>query len=413
MTLRLNKLVLVLTSLLALAAFFGAGGAVGYLYGRDESRPTAQTQAGIEMDSAKPKPAPSEEEIWKPFWQTYELINSEYYGRPVDKQKLVNAAAQGMVSSLGDPYTSYLPPAQRQMAEDDLRGRFEGIGVYVEVKNKQFTVVSPIENSPAEKAGMKRGDVITAVNGQSIAGMDQTVVIRKIRGPKGTSVRLTIKRGNQKPFDIKVVRDEIQVQQVTFKMVEGDIAYVNANIFGDKTTAELDAALRQAKEAGAKGIILDLRDNGGGWVTAAREMVGRFVPEGVAMYEDRTQGPGGEEPLDLITGDVSVYDLPMVVLVNKGSASASEIVAGALQAQDRAKLVGDRTFGKGSEQSVRGLEGGSSAHITIAHWLTPDKVDIHGKGLKPDVLVKSGDKDQEDAGPQFEKAVDTLREMMR
>lgn len=410
MTLRLNKWVLAATTLIALVAFFGAGGAVGYLYAQDRLPITSGTRAQIPSDVGGGKVV-SDEELWKPVMQTYDLIKKEYYGRPVDRQKLVEDAAQGMMKGLKDPYSSFLPPQQEKMVQDDMKGRFEGIGVYVDVnpKTKQFTIVAPIEGSPAEKAKLRRGDVIVAVNGESIVGKDQEEVITKIRGPKGTSVRLRIKRAGRAPFEVDVLRDEVQVQQVTYELKQGGIAYIDANIFGDKTTRELDEALRKAKQDGAKGIVLDLRDNGGGWVTAAREMVGRFIPKGPAMYEDRTQGPGGETPLNVAAKDLGAYETPLVVLVNKGSASASEIVSGALQARGRAKLVGETTFGKGSEQSVHPLAGGSSAHITIAHWLTPDKRDIHGKGLKPDVAVKTTLKDREDAGPQFEKAVEAVR----
>ncbi len=412
MTLRVNRWVLGVVALLVLVGFFAGGGLAGYAYAARQENPAAV--ASLPSDSGGDN-QPSEEELWKPFWETYNLINKEYYGRPADKKKLVDAAAKGMVSSLGDPYTSYLPKTQEQMLREEMQGKFEGIGVYVEVtKDKKFTIVAPIENSPAEKAGLRRGDVILAVNGENITGKDQMAIVTKIRGPKGSSVLLTIQRGKQKPFDRKVMRDTIEVAQVKYKLVEGDIAYISASIFGDKTTSELDAAIKSAKADNAKGIILDLRDNGGGWVTASQEMVGRFMKDGVVLYEDPTKEPGSEKPRNVITSQaVQAYDIPMVVLVNKGSASASEIVAGALQARGRAKLVGDVTFGKGSEQSVHDLSGGGSAHITIAHWLTPDMKDIHGKGLKPDVLVKTSAKDLDDAGPQFERAVETLRTMIK
>ncbi|MDQ3328419.1 MAG: S41 family peptidase, partial [Chloroflexota bacterium] len=385
MTLRINRWAMGVVAILVLVAFFAGGGLVGYVYGKEQ--PSPASMASLPSDSGGGT-APTEAELWKPFWETYNLINKEYYGRPADKKKLVDAAAKGMVSSLGDPYTSYLPKTQELMLREEMQGQFEGIGVYVEVtKDKKFTIVAPIENSPAAKAGLQRGDVILAVNGENITGKDQTVIITKIRGPKGSSVLLTIQRGKQKPFDRKVMRDTIEVAQVKYKLVEGDIAYISASIFGDKTTSELDIALKNAKSDHAKGIVLDLRDNGGGWVTASQEMVGRFIDDGVVLYEDPTKEAGSEKPRPVITSPGSqAYDIPLVVLVNKGSASASEIVAGALQARGRAKLVGDVTFGKGSEQSVHGLTGGASAHITIAHWLTPDKKDIHGKGLKPDVL---------------------------
>ncbi|MDQ3856232.1 MAG: S41 family peptidase [Chloroflexota bacterium] len=405
MTIRLNRWAVTAGAVLALILFFLVGGLAGYLYAHE--RGIGTTTAALPVDTGKGDK--SREDRWKPFWQTYDLIKKEYYGRPVDEQKLIDGAAEGMVQSLGDPYTSYLPPQQNEEAREELRGRFEGIGVYVDVKDKQFVIVAPIDGSPAAEAGLKRGDIILAVNGKSIAGMDQQDVIRMIRGPKNTTVLLTIKRGNQKPFDRKVRRDEIEVPQVTYKRVDGNIGYIDVNIFGDQTTPELDAALKRAQQDKVKGIILDLRDNGGGWVEAARNMVGRFLPDGVVMYEDKTRGPGGEEALNVLKGDVEAYKTPLVVLVNKGTASASEIVSGALQARHRATLVGDVTFCKGSEQLVHTLEGGSSAHITVAHWLTPAKVDIHGKGLRPNLVVKTSANDVEDSGPQFQRALTTLR----
>ncbi|MEJ7653990.1 MAG: PDZ domain-containing protein [Chloroflexia bacterium] len=248
MTIKFNRWILGLAATLALLLFFVAGGVVGYMYAGDGG-PNAGATASLPVDSGS---GPSKEEVWKPFWETYELVHKEFYGRPVDEKKLMNAATQGMVSSLGDPYTSYLPPAEHARAQEELRGRFEGIGVYVDVKNKQFLIVAPIEDSPAAKAGLKSGDVITAVNGEKITGLDQQVVIGKIRGPKGTSVMLTIKRGNQPLFDVKVMRDEIRVAQVKYTLIQNDIAYIDVNIFGDQTTLELDSALRQAKQDGAR-----------------------------------------------------------------------------------------------------------------------------------------------------------------
>lgn len=393
-----------------LIAFFGSGGVLGYMYGRTGS--PALAAAGTPLEGGpQASPSASAQDLWKPFWETYNLINSQYYGRPVDQQKLMQGAAEGMMSSLGDPYSTYLPPQQNKAVQESMSGQYEGIGVYVDYKNKEIVIVAPIPGSPAEKAGLKRGDVIIAVNGQSVVGQDAQQVVTKVRGPANTSVTLTVRRGSEK-LDRTIVRQAINVPQVVYKKIDGNIAYIQITIFGDKTTSELDKALRQAQQDGAKGIILDLRDNGGGWVDAAREVLGRFLPNGVALYEDRTQGPGGESPLNVIPGSVNAYDTPLVVLVNKGTASASEIVSGALQARGRARLVGDQTFGKGSEQSVNTLSGNASVHITIAHWLTPKKVDIHGKGLTPDVLVKTGDKDVEDAGPQFTEAVKQLRAAM-
>jgi len=394
----------VTTTLLVLLIFF-MGIFTGYVYSERGGRLT--NIASLFTDN-KPQDQ-STDQVWKVLQETYQLINQEYYGRPVDGKKLLYGAAEGMVGTLGDPYSTFLPPQQAEYLQQEMSGKFEGIGVYVEFKGKQPVIVAPIDNSPAEKAGLRRGDIIVAVNGEDVSKMDSNEVISKIRGPKGTPVTLTIKRGD-KTFDVKIYRADIKVPQVSYQLVTGNIGYIRVTIFGDNTTSELDKAINQAQKDKVKGVILDLRDNGGGWVQAAREMLGRFLNGGVAMYEDTTKGPGGEHPLDVITGKVSMYDLPMVVLVNKGTASASEIVSGALQARGRAELVGEKTFGKGSEQRVHTMADGSSVHITVAHWLTPDKKDINGKGLTPDYIVKSTEQDNGTSGPQFEKAIEVLKQ---
>lgn len=405
-----RKWIAIVAAVLAIAAiFFVGGGAAGYAVGMTTSGGGPLTSS---LNSDTKGSDTTKSDVWKPFTETLKHINNEYYGRPVDQEKLVNGAASGLTSNLGDPFSNYFPPKQQKILDNDMKGQFEGIGIYVQVKNKQFVVVAPIDGSPAKKAGLKPKDIILAVDGTKITGMDQNKVVNMIRGPIGSKVTLLIKRGDREPFTVKVERAKIQVPQVNYKLVDGDIAYIQITIFGDKTVDELRDAIKHAHQDHAKGIILDLRNNGGGWVNAARETLGMFLSDGVAFYEDTSQGPGGEQPVDVINGSVHAYDLPLVVLVNHGTASASEITSGALSDRGRAKLVGEKTFGKGSEQSVYNYDNGASLHITIAHWLTPDKHDINGKGLTPDYVVKSSSKDDDTSGPQFDKAMQVLKGMI-
>jgi carboxyl-terminal processing protease len=327
-----------------------------------------------------------------------DLIEDEYYYLPSDpaereafEQKLETDAIKGMTEGLEDDYTAFLPPAEQAPIAEQMSGEYDGIGVWVEYPDGKFQVVSPMPESPAEAAGIKAGDIILEADGHPLTGIGEEAALLLLRGPAGTTVSLTIERpGEDQPIKLDVVRDKISTPAVYYEFLgDSGIALIRATVFGDKTTPELDAAIQRAHEDNANGIVLDLRNNGGGWVESAQDMIGRFVPadQGVALYEDR-------DPLDehldsepIISGQVSDYDLPLVVLVNNGTASASEIVAGALRDYGRATIVGEQTFGKGSVQHVHDFNDGSSARITFAQWLTPSKSVIQGEGLLPDVFA--------------------------
>lgn len=360
--------------------------------------------------------------------QTWQLIQQEYYYRPIDQQQLLYGATRGLLATLGDDYTTFLEPVQQQGVREAMSGDYEGIGVWLETPNGRFTVSAPMKGAPADQAGIRARDVIVSVDGRAVTGLPQDEVVKLIRGKAGTTVRLTIERpGVAGTLDFTITRAVINIPSVTLRMLDGQIAYISVTIFGDKTTAQLDEALKEARANGAKGIILDLRNNGGGWVVAAREMLGRFVDpaRGPALYEDRTHGAaakallqtptatatsgspvagtpasgGTPRPTLDVTGaqsdsivaskdGVAVYDLPLVLLVNGGTASASEIVAGALQDYGRATLIGTTTFGKGSIQSVHEFKDGASVRITVAQWLTPKKRVIQKHGIVPDIVVE-------------------------
>ncbi len=320
------------------------------------------------------------------FMSTYQAIQDEFYYRPADSQKMIYGATKGMIQALGDDYSSFQTPQEAQSERSTMGGNFQGVGITIGQRNNLPTVISPIPNTPAERAGIRARDIILAVDGRDVTKLTIEEIANLVRGPANTKVRLTMVRQGGQAFDVELTRAQIDVPEVTLKMLDGNIADVEVSIFGDKTTAELDKALLQAQQQKAVGIILDLRNNGGGWVVAAEEMLGRFLPvDTIAFYEshksdhsdDRAQQTLANAPPAL--DETLMRKIPMVVLINGGTASASEITSGALQDYGRAKLIGEQSFGKGSEQHVHQWPDGTSAHITFAHWLTPHKRDINPK----------------------------------
>jgi carboxyl-terminal processing protease len=327
------------------------------------------------------------------------------------RRELDYGAARGMTDVLTDDYTVFLEPVEGAPLREELAGQYQGIGVWVEHPDGKFTIVSPIAGSPAERAGLLPGDVIVAADGKSLDGLENDAAMSQIRGPAGTAVRLTIQRkGRPDLFDVNVEREAIEIPAVVYEsQADGKVARIQITIFGDNTTKELDDALARAKKDGVKGIVLDLRGNGGGWVSSAQEMIGRFVPvnSGPALYQDLDL----QDDDDLISeaivgGGETVYDLPLVVLVDGGTASAAEIVAGALHDYGRATLVGEHTFGKGLVQRVHDFPDGSSARITFARWLTPDKDPIPADGLQPDIVVPRAPDASDDV--QLQRAEETV-----
>jgi carboxyl-terminal processing protease len=324
------------------------------------------------------------------------------------RRELDYGAARGMAEALSDDYTVFLEPLRGAPLREELAGEYEGIGVWIEHPEGDLTIVSPIPGSPAEKAGLLPGDVIVAADGQALTGLENDAAMSLIRGPAGTSVTLTIRReGVSDVFDVAVDREEIVIPAVVYETRgEGKVAHLSVAIFGDNTTRELDEGLRRAKEENVQGIVLDLRGNGGGWVATAQEMIGRFVPEeaGPALHQDPDLDRDDDlvsEPI--ISGAEEVFDLPLVVLIDGGTASAAEIVAGAIRDYDRGTLIGQPTFGKGLVQRVHDFDDGSSARISFARWLTPDREPIPDDGLQPDIIVEFPPEATTD--PQLERAI--------
>lgn len=379
-------------SVLSVAMILGAGGLIGYRYGRYQS---LRPPGGISNTSNE---SGSTDGInFGTFWQAWNTVDANFYGS-TDSKKRLDGAIAGMVSGLGDPFTDYLPPTQNKLFQSQLAGSFGGIGAELNVQSGVLIIVAPLSGSPAAGAGLKAKDIILKIDGADTGTLNFDDAVNKIRGPKGSVVTLTIARqGTEKPFDVKVTRDTVTVKSVTSDKlgVDKQIGYVKVNEFGQDTTALFQAALQEVKTNGAKGVIIDLRDNPGGYLQGAADDIGMLLPTNVisdkpalskrvAVQERFKDGHQQDDPAGLTS---ILPDLPAIILVNGGSASASEIFSGAMHDYGRAKLVGSKTFGKGSAQNLFPLDNGGSVKVTIAKWFTPLGVGIDGKGLQPDVSV--------------------------
>jgi len=314
--------------------------------------------------------------------EAWGIIFQEYVDRDrLESGALSQAAIEGMVEALDDPYTSYLSARAHQLGMEKLEGKFEGIGAYVGIRDEQLVIISPIAGSPAAQAGIKAGDVVIEVDGKSTTGMSLEEAVMHIRGPKGTAVTLLVLHQDEtEAVAIEIVRDEIEVESVFFEM-KGDIAYIHINHFSERTEEELSSKLEGLDGSGARGIILDLRMNPGGLLNEVVAVAGHFLEEEVVVHVVDNQG---EQTSSYVGLDSVVTDLPMVVLVDEHSASGSEVLAGALQDHGRAVIAGTVTFGKGSVNTLYELKDGSGLYITTARWLTPDGRLIEGKGITPD-----------------------------
>jgi carboxyl-terminal processing protease len=343
------------------------------------------------LETNKPVSFNNESELPPEFGvlaEAWKLLSEDYVDKSkLDPKTLSEGAVRGMMQSL-DPYSSYADPESHELEMSTLEGKFEGIGAVISIKDKQLTVVAPIAGSPAEKAGIKAGDKILEIDGQLSSKFSLIEATLKIRGPKGTSVKLLVLHdGESEPVEVQIVRDEITEQSVSLEMRD-DIAYIKITQFLKSTGNDLENVLREAINKGAKGVVLDLRNNPGGLLDASADVASQFLAQGlVAKVVDNE---GNESVVPIKRGGIATQ-LQLIVLVNGGSASASEIVAGAFQDYDRAKLAGSQTFGKGSVQIVRGLSDGSALHITAYRWLTPRGRPIDGVGLTPDFALELED----------------------
>lgn len=350
----------------------------------------------------------SQDVDFKEFWDVWQLIKAKYYQQPVKDKTLFYGAMSGLAASTGDPYTSFFEPVVANDFQTSLTGKFQGIGAEIGIKDGQLQVVAPLPDTPASKAGILAGDLILKINATDTAGMTVEQAVTMIRGEKGTNVILTIFRPQTKkpPFDVTIMRDEIQVKSVTWKMVSSDIGVIEITHFNGDTEANFKKAVTEILKKKPKGIILDMRNNPGGFLDTSLKVAGEWVGDGVVVKE-RKQGKIIDELHGV--GQARLKGIPTIVLVNQGSASAAEIVAGALQDTKQGILVGTRTFGKGSVQDYTNLPDGSGLKITIAEWLTPLERTIHKTGLAPDIIVDRTAEDYDaKRDPQFDRAVGIL-----
>ncbi len=345
---------------------------------------------------------------YKTIEQVYDELRQNYDGK-LDVNTLLNGLKHGLANSTGDPYTSYFTPAEAKNFTDQLQGTFQGIGAELSKdKDGNLIVVAPIDGFPAQKAGLKSKDIIIAVNGDSTTNMSVDEAVSKIRGPKGTNVNLKIIRDKSQTLNLKITREEIKIPSVTTKTLNGNIGYIKISEYSDDTAELATAAANKFKNAGVKGIILDLRGNPGGELKAAVDVSSLWLGKNQTVLTTRRDG--------VIVDSYSAHGYaplaatPTVVLINEGSASASEITAGALRDNKVATLIGIKSFGKGSVQDIENLIDGAMLKVTIARWYTPNGKNIDKQGIEPDKTVQRSDNDiKTGKDPQLDAALQSLR----
>ena len=331
------------------------------------------------------------------FWETKRLIE-EKYPEQVDPQQLMTGASKGLVQGTGDPYGDYLTREEAKALDEVLAGQVEGIGVEIGERDGQIKVIAPLPDSPAAKAGIRAGDLILGVNGQAVQGQSVDDEAKQIRGQKGTEVTVEIKPADGPARSVKLVRDTVKAPSARLEF-RGDVAVITLNRYGDDTKAEMQKIAAEIQARKPRGIVLDLRSNPGGYLDGAIEVTSLFQKEGVVVreqFKDKTETQS-------VTGTAPLAEYPLVILVNQGTASAAEITAGSLRDNRGIKLIGEKTFGKGSVQELEPLSAGAVLKLTIAEWLTPNGTSISKEGLKPDVEFPSANPDA-----QLEAAIQQL-----
>ncbi len=378
---------------LVAAIFFG-----GFVLGSAHPTLLALAQDGTPADS----------KLFAPFWEAWNLLHQNYVD-PLDDNKLLQGALAGMMAAPGDKFTNYFDPAFYKSTTEQLAGQFSGIGATVkkDTKSGGLIVISTISGAPARTAGLQDGDLIVQVDGKDITTLAENDIVSKVRGLAGTIVKLGILRGDATtPIVIPVTRGQIVIPDVTTHMYTGQVGYIALTEFGDHATKDFEAGLKALHPDKLKGLILDLRGNPGGYVEAAVSVASAFVDSGVILTEEEH---GGHISTFNAKGHPLVAHVPIIVLVDGGTASAAEIVSGALRDYGRAKLLGTQTYGKGSAQIIEQLSDGGAAHITIARWYTPAHHTIQGVGLTPDFIIRWDTKADPDVDVQLRQAILILR----
>ncbi len=347
------------------------------------------------------------------FWEAWDKLEQKFIDKKkLNPQQMFYGAIKGMVSSLEDPYTFFLTPDENKKSKDDLEGRFEGIGAQLGLKDKRVIIIAPLKDSPAERAGVKAGDFINKVDDRSTTNWTLSQAVAKIRGPKGTKVKLSLER-NGKEFSVEIVRETIRVASVELSY-KNKVAILKLNQFGENTNDEWDEAIEKIKldweRKNIKGLVLDVRDNPGGYLESSVYLASEFLPRGKLVVKQESTTTPDKEYAVLRRG--RLLEIPLVVLVNKGSASASEILAGALRDHKRAVLIGEKTFGKGSVQEALELSGNAGLHVTVAKWILPSGDWINSRGIEPSIKIENkiaeGDTLMPDQDRQLQRAVEEI-----
>ena len=369
-----------------LLSAFSVGVFFGHFFFLNEPVSKAQDQnavAGLMFDTDSPSSSAFDT---RQFWTVWNQIKTRYVKEGVKDQDLFYGSLQGLVSSLGDPHSIYFPPKEADQFSKDISGEFEGIGAEIGIKNSQLVVVSPLVDSPAEKAGLRAGDRILAIDKETTFGMDTFTAVSKIRGASGTPVVLSIGREKQpKPLDVRIVRTKIIAPSLVYSLKPGNIAYLRISQFNQDTVPRLEDAIEKMPK-NVKGIVVDLRNDPGGYLQVAVQVASKWVPNGDMIVEEK--GRTGILGSFTSLGAQPFANKKTIVLINKGSASASEILAGALQDYKLATIIGETSFGKGSVQDLQNFPDGSALKLTIAEWFTPLGRNINKEGIKPDIEVK-------------------------
>lgn len=396
---------MILVALFLLGASFFGGVYYGY-----ENRPAVERVLSV---LGKAPPPEFEDVDFNLFWDVWRRLEDKYVDRDkADRKDMVLGAISGLVKSLKDPYTEFMPPAETKQFQEDISGSFGGIGAEIGIRRGTLVVISPLKDSPAQIAGLKAGDKILKVDDTFTADLTLDQAVRLIRGEKGTTVRLMILRDTfDQAKEFKVVRDVIRVPIITTEKREDGVFVIKLHHFTENAAFEFRKAIKEFFESGSKKLVFDLRNNPGGFLLISVDIASWFLPAGDVVARERFADRS--EEIYRSSGYRLLQDVPVVVLVNEGSASASEIVAGALRDIRGIKLVGAKTFGKGSVQEVQNLAGGSSLKVTIAKWLTPKGEEINGTGLEPDIKVELPKEEEQDPKKDkiLEKGIEVLKEL--
>ncbi|MEK7085180.1 MAG: S41 family peptidase [Patescibacteria group bacterium] len=384
-------------------AVFASGAVFGY-----SRRPEMEKVLGIfNQETEKPQ-----EVDFGPFWKAWRIVEDRYAAADgVDRQKMVWGAISGALGSLGDPYTVFFPPEEKKLFESEIRGSFGGVGMEIGIKKGILTVVAPLKNTPASRAGIKAGDKILKIGEEETLDMTTEEAVKLIRGPEWTEVKLLLLQKNkEKPREVTLTREVIKIPVLDTEIREGGIFIIKLYNFSERSPYEFREALRKMKASGSTKLVLDLRNNPGGFLEAAVDVASWFLDTGKIVAREKFKN--GDEQLYRSRGYKPFGELSMVILVNEGSASASEIVTGALLDHGIAKVVGEKTFGKGTVQELIDVTDNTSIKVTIARWLTPNGDDITKNGIVPDVEVEQKEEDEaEGRDTQMEKALETVRSL--